>query len=151
MQSLAELERHSIQTALARADHGGIYQPSTKRSYLIFCVGQEEDKIRSFMRFSLKTGLGFKPLQGCYKGVRERSFIVNTVDFDLIRPFIMDEESILLLHDYNTRDVPRAMLVFPYGTREPLGYFVQGTEEVVEHYDSWTFDPMTGYYYVASP
>lgn len=144
------LEQAALNRAKDRADDGGVWARSRReQSYLIFCVGQEEWQIKAFLRFALENGLGFKPLRGCYKGEKERSFITNAADLEWIMPFIQEQESILLLHDYDRADIPRATLVhLQTGQREYLGRFMQGTHEVCKHYDSWTFDPLSGCYFV---
>jgi hypothetical protein len=148
--SIDVMERAALEAAHRRADDGGVWSHSQDRRYLIFCVGQEEDKIKTFLRYALESGLGFKPLRGCYKGQEERSFIVNAKDLARILPFIAGQETVLLIHDYDRADVPRATLIhLKDGSREPLGYLVQATKKATEHYESWTFDPVSGWYFVA--
>lgn len=147
--SLVNLESKAIVAAQKRADDGGIWSRSSDRSYIIFCVGQKDHQIKRFMRFALRTNLGFKPLRGCYKGKPERSFIVNAKDWRKVQPFVIGQESVLLLHDYNRADVPKATMIYSDGKREELGLFCQATAEVTKHRESWTFDPLSGCYFVA--
>lgn len=149
--SIQDMELQGIAAANERAQDGGIWSRSSGRSYVIFCVGQRPQEIKRFMRWALSNSLGFKPLHGCYKGALERSFIVNLNDMPKIARFIADQESVLILSDYNRADVPKATLFYlKTGKRESLGLFCQGTAKVKDHFESWTFDPMTGNYYVTS-
>lgn len=149
--SIQEMEQQGIAAANKRATDGGIWSHSAGRSYVIFCVGQRPLEIRRFLRWALSNSLGFKPLHGCYKSTVERSFIVNLNDLQKIARFIEHQESVLILSDYNRADVPKATLLhLKIGERESLGLFCQGTAKVKDHFDSWTFDPMTGNYYVTS-
>ena len=146
-----DLELQSIERARRRADDGGVWSHSKDRRYVIFCVGQKEHQIRRFLRFALKHNLGFKPLRGSYKGREERSFIINLNDLDRIRPFIHGQESILILHSYDRGDTPRALLYFTTtGETTSLGRFTIATEAGAKQHDSWTFDPITGCYFVTT-
>jgi hypothetical protein len=149
LQTIDTLERTSIERARARSLDDGIWAHSSPRSYLIFCVGQKDHQIKRFIRYALKTGLGFKPLRGCYQGKEERSFIINAKDHPRIKNFVMGQETVLFLHDYNRADVPKATLIhLQTGKQTELGLFVMGTDAVRKTHQSWTFDPLSGWYFV---
>ena len=86
-------------------------------------------------------------LEGCYKGVKETSFIVDiyTVDkLGILKEIafgVFGQESILIL---NTDSSPS--LEFADGSSEHLKGKFQRVESV-EGLDSWTRDPSNGKYY----
>lgn len=145
------LIERAIHEARQRAGHSSVWPHSTQRSYLIFCVGQPEERISQFLQWAFQHQVGVKPLVGQYLGQPERSFIANMKDYEEIEPWLLKEESILVLDDYDARDRPRARLRYQDGREVHLGRLRSVTREHAMQQLSWTFDPVTNAYFVAEP
>ncbi len=145
---MEKLHNISGERARERMYHGGIVRHSIKETYFIFCVGKDPEKITAFMTWAINSNLGFKSLNGSYYGDPEHSFIANIKDYERILPFLNEQESILVLDDYDARDRPRATLKFmATGETIGMGRLIPIDEVDLPKYDSWTFDPMDGQYY----
>lgn len=107
-----------------------------------------------------------KPLEGCYKGVPERSWIASAGHFfGHCLPFITGQESILVLDGMSANGykwqrfatlryapadgwTPNAAYA---GRREPLGWFTAVPEDVAKARDAWTLDPETRTFWICTP
>lgn len=126
-----------------------VYPHSSSVTYFIFCVGQNLIRIRAFYHSMRGEGVWVKPLYGSYKGQTELSFIAEMGDYRRIEPWLADEESILHIHSFNSRDQPKATLKFlKEGREEYLGRFVAVPKEEALMHDSWTLDFTFGNYFV---
>lgn len=145
---LETLQNISVERARERMYHGGIVRHSIKKTYFIFCVGNDMEKIKAFTAWALENNLGFKSLKGSYYGNPEHSFIANMKDYERILPFLDAQESILVLDKYDARDRPRATLrIITTGETIGMGRLIPIDEAEVPKFDAWTFDPMDGQYY----
>lgn len=139
--------KRAIDAAKQRAS-GGVAPHSRKDQYFIFCVGQNPVRIAAFIGWAFHEKVNIKPLIGMYEGRAERSFIANMNRYPDIEPFLKNEESILVLHSYDARDVPQAKIVYQNGKEEPLGRLHAVTKEDAMQCVSWTFDPVSGAYFI---
>ncbi len=137
-----------ISRASERAS-GGIWPHSSANHYFIFCVGQSLVKVNAFMSWAVNHDVRVKPLYGKYRGQQERSFIANLDDLAIIRPWLVKEESILLVGQSDKHGHPKATLEYlATGVQEELGRLVQVPRDVAIAQDSWTFCPLMKVYYV---
>ena len=132
----------------ANLEHGGVRPSSRPQQYFIYCVGQEPDRIDAFLTYCLEEDIGVKPLYGMYNGQREESFISNWKDFDLIQPWLGEEESVLFLDSANIRGHRKAKLIYRSGREEDRGILRQVTRELAIKQPNWTYDPYVGTYFV---
>jgi hypothetical protein len=129
----------------------GIWPQSRSDHYFIFCVGQSLIKINAFMAWAVHNDVLIKPLFGKYKGQTERSFIARMDKIDRIQPWLMAEESILLIGSCNRNGQPRATLKYlATGKRVGLGYMRNVSRETALKQDSWTYCPVTKCYFVCA-
>ena len=126
-----------------------VHPHSSSDTFFIFCVGQSFVVINAFKASMAKQGIWVKPLIGQYKGAREHSFIAQMSSYQIIGPWLDEEESILHIHSFNSRDVPKATLLYlKEGRREELGrMFPVSRDEALEQH-SWTYDPTYNNYFV---
>ena len=108
-------------------------------------------------------GIGHKRVNGVYKGTAEDAWVVNADYFRklVIGGILRDEESVLVLSTFDSRDRRDAELWFLRGpgelsmtdsivcSVEKLGKFGSVTEAEAKSQESYTFDPETGTYYLA--
>lgn len=126
-----------------------IHPHSSSVTYFIFCVGQSLITINAFRSSMQDEGVWVKQLYGMYKGQVEHSFIAQMHDYPAIAPWLGGEESILHIHDFNSRDEPKATLKFlKEGRQEYLGRFVGVPKTEAMAQDNWTFDFTYGNYYI---
>lgn len=142
-----DLINKGIEMARQRSANG-LWRHSSNAEYFIYCVGQDPVRIAAFMTWAFHEGVNIKPLIGKYEGKTERSFISNYKDFPMIEPFIKGQESILMLDRYDARDIPHARLVFQNGREVQLGRLIAVDKETALTCVSWTYDPVTGAYFV---
>lgn len=84
-----------------------------------------------------------------YKGQSEQSFIANMTNFRLIEPWLIEEESILHIHNFDARDVPDATLIFlKKGEKIELGKMRPVDRDLALARDAWTYDPTYQTYFV---
>jgi len=127
----------------------GIWPQSSANKYFIFCVGQDFIKVHAFMSFAANNDIRVKPLVGMYKGQSERSFIANMNDYPEIEPWLVAEESILILGRCNGQGEPTATLHYLSSNENVhMGRLVQVSRTAALRHDSWTFCPIIGCYYV---
>jgi hypothetical protein len=84
--------------------------------------------------------IGFKQLEGQYKGVKEDSYITNIDNLDKIKDLIQKQESILLLGKCKDDNTRRAMLVFTNGGTQDIGAFTAVNKKEAEKADGYTKD-----------
>jgi len=126
-----------------------IHPHSSSESYFIFCVGQEPHKMQAFQTAMNGQGIRIKSIIGKYKGVSEISFLARMSDYNAIAPWLNDEESILHVHDFDSRDQPKATLIFlKEGRREELGRMYPVSRDVALAHDSWSYDPWYKNYFI---
>lgn len=126
-----------------------IHPHSSDASYFIFCVGQDLVTINAFTSAMVNQGITVKPIFGQYNGQAERSFLARMSDYNAIEPWLNDEESILHIHGYDSRDHPKATLLFlKEGRREELGRMYPVSREVALAHDSWSYDPWYNNYFI---
>lgn len=90
-----------------------------------------------------------KRLVGSYKGQTEHSFIAPMNKYEAIAPWLNEEESILHIHGFNSRDVPKATLLFlKTGEQVELGLMFPVAKEVALSRDNWTYDPTYNAYFI---
>ncbi|MFS4438613.1 hypothetical protein ACMA5I_10395 [Paracoccaceae bacterium GXU_MW_L88] len=127
---------------------GGVYARSSDSEYFIYCVGQSIVKQKAFVAFALAHDIGAKPLQGCYKGVPEQSFISNMSDYPRIVSWLLEEESILHLHSHNYSNEPKATLRYMSGEAIELGRLRAVSRKTALQHQSWTYDYLYEQYFV---
>ena len=115
--------------------------------WVIFCVGQTPYKISAFKAFASHQKLAFKALKGCYKGVTEDSFLISLRDYEKVREWTQDEDSVLYLGMTNARNQRPAFLEYSDGIIEDLGLFTSVSRDEALKCDGWTYDPTTDIYY----
>ncbi len=136
-------------------------------TYAIFSVDRAGDKDlieitsrrHAVMAFMAGNGIDFKAVWGCYKGLQELSYVVETGDLPAIADtgLIAGQESILELGACDARDRRPATLVYlthsslSWIKREDLGLFQQVSEDVAKAQDGYTFDPTTNHYFACLP
>ena len=106
--------------------------------------------------FLTNNNIGFKRVVGRYKGHDETPFVIDietlyaNVPFDEFKKFIKDQESILLVHGKSEGSPERrCALVFMNSHPSIYGHWRQVSKKAAERSDSFTFDPLTGSYWVA--
>lgn len=139
--------KRALDAARERTNEG-VAPHSRGSQYFIFCVGQDPVRIAAFIGWAFYEKVNIKPLVGKYEGKTERSFIANMDRYEDIEPFLKHEDSILVLHSYNARDTPQAKLVYQNGKVEHLGRLHAVTKEQAMQCASWTFDPLSGVYFI---
>lgn len=147
---------------------GGVCSHSTSTrwgDWAIFCVGNDPYREAAFTTWAAATGIKFKSLIGCYKGVTERSFLVSMEDFFEhidTSEWIKDQESVLFIEPRRNADGVSLMLAknapidatlyFTDGREgnlyHPLGEWVETTMEYAKTREAWTHDPRYGTWFV---
>lgn len=126
-----------------------VYPHSSSDTFFIYCVGQSLVVINAFKSAMAHEGIPAKPLMGRYKGQNEYSFISRMSDYPKIAPWLRDEESILHIHSFDSRDRPKATLKFlKEGRAVNLGRMVPVPREEAIVQDSFTYDPTYDVYFV---
>lgn len=134
--------------------NGGVCNHSTPAHWkplVIFCVGNKPAVDAEFQRSMDQLGVGYKVLQGSYKGVTETSYCITLDDFEHVADWIVDEESVLMLSapEKRRRGWRAACLLYPStGATEDLGIFRDCTEAEAMACDGWTYDPSQGAYFI---
>lgn len=130
---------------------GGIWPRSSRSQYFLFCVGQDLIKVNAFVAWAVHHDIHVKPLVGQYNGQSERSFVANYNDFLTIRPWLNDEESMLILGACNGNNEPMATLHYlDTGVEVDLGRLVIADRDAALGQRSWTYDPFTKNYFVCT-
>lgn len=126
----------------------GICAHSLGGKYVVFCVGQDAQRIDAFKTWATAARLSIKQLSGCYKGQREISFIASEDTFQRLKHWVQEEESVLVLNRPNRLGHRPATLV--YGAREQsVGYLRAASRSEALLRDSWTYDPLSQSYFIA--
>ena len=112
--------------------------------YIIFASDMPQDITENYMRIE---NIGFKRLQGRYKGQNEISYIVNARDTLKITPMIEGQESILELSKIQNNGMRNAKLRFKDGTEKELGDMAHVTEQEAKASSAYTFDGQS--YFIA--
>ena len=90
--------------------------------------------------------IAYKEVIGCYMGQFEQSFLIqDNLEFALVMAKLYEQECILELSAF-TRD---ARLIYTL-TQSPIsvGVFTAVNKETALKEDNYTYDPMTGVYYI---
>ena len=120
--------------------------------FIIFSVDGGAVGAASFWAWALSRGLKAKRLQGCYKGQQEASFLLPAADVARIIPWIVNQESVLVLSEPDARERRAAALWFHReGRHETLGVFRQVSKAEAFKQDGWTYDFVTGAYFACRP
>lgn len=114
--------------------------------YIMAANGKENE----FMNELNQLGLSYKEVEGSYKGIKERSFIIidEGIDEAIIEELAQSykQESYLKVVTEN-RD---ALLVFTNGGySEPIGNFTAVSKDEALSADAYTYDSMFSQYYLA--
>lgn len=126
-----------------------IHPHSSNVTFFIFCVGQDVRKINAFKCSMNGLGIPFKPLIGRYKGQSEISFLAMMDNYNDIEPWLNEEESILHIHNFDSRDRPDATLLFlKDGRKVELGKMVCVSQEEALTRDSFTYDINYNNYFI---
>lgn len=125
---------------------------SNLEQFVIFAVDKGSDDILTAALYLHE--IGFKELEGSYKGERETSYIVNARNWERIRSFwpIENQESILHLGPFlnggREATLYYASSLHDQSNEQPLGTFRQTTKEYALKQDAWTFDPSETAYFI---
>lgn len=126
-----------------------VHPHSSKDTFFIFCVGQEIRKINAFKCSMNGRGIPIKPLIGRYNGQSEFSFLARMDNYNDIEPWLNEEESILHIHNFDSRDRPDATLLFiKDGRKEELGKMILVSQKEALARDSFTYDVNYNNYFV---
>lgn len=126
-----------------------VHPHSSSDTFFIYCVGQSIPVINAFKVAMAHANITVKPLMGSYKGVTEYSFVSRMNDYPAISAWLDEEESILHIHSFNSRDVPKATLIYlKEGRREDIGHMIAVSREEALAQESWTFDPAYNNYFI---
>jgi hypothetical protein len=105
--------------------------------------------MNAFKSSMTSLGVWHKPLLGKYKGQLEHSFIAQMHNYNLISPWLDDEESILHIHSFNSSAEPKATLIFLKEGREVyLGRLVPVLHAEALALDDWTYDIQFDNYFI---
>lgn len=127
----------------------GVWQRSRPDRHFIFCVGQGEARLQSFMDFAMRESIGVKPLSGMYRGEPEFCYISNVRDYERLIPWFKDQETVLLLGQRNSRNEPRATLQYVKNDMlVELGHLKHMHEAQAKHFRNWLYDPFQDAYFV---
>jgi len=95
-------------------------------------------------------GIGFKQLEGCYAGKTSPNFIINEKEYHQCMQLIEDQDTVLILSHKQGCGMRIAHIQFTKtGSRATLGYLEQVTEKEAKSAGDYTFDPLTGFYFIA--
>lgn len=123
---------------------------SAKNNYMIFSVGNTIEKDNAFKEYAKAEGIGYKQLTGCYMGVEETAFIINSKHRFSVYNFVKDEESVLSLGPLVAGAREAILIYMEFGKPEKhLGMFRQCSKEYAKKQPAWTYDPTTDTYFVA--
>jgi predicted alpha/beta hydrolase len=150
-----------VNTAMATSGVQGWSTPTPYDEFIIFCVGNDIARESAFRAWAAENKIGFKNLIGAYKGVTERSFIVNAKNGLSCWQWYAKEESILRLSSMYRAD-PKTGLMRLYGTRLAtlifihnkltpyldFGHFIQVPRELALSKDAWTLDTTDNTYWI---
>ncbi|MEP3893195.1 MAG: hypothetical protein ABJN52_04280 [Litorimonas sp.] len=126
-----------------------IHPHSSANSYFIYCVGQCPIKISAFKSAMVQSNICAKPLLGRYQGQDEQSFISSLKNLETIAPWLVAEESILLIHDFDSRDRPKATLKYlASGEEHYVGKMVAVSRSVALRQANFTYDITYKNYFV---
>lgn len=126
-----------------------VHPHSSSDTFFIYCVGQSLVMIAAFRAAMIHEGVWAKPLLGKYKGTTEHSFISRMSDYRKIEPWLNEEESILHIHSFDARDVPKATLLYlKEGREEYIGRFMPVSREEALAADSYTYDMVYNNYFI---
>lgn len=119
--------------------------------FVVFCVGQEDKRRADFEQFAKFAGFFIKPLIGSYKGEVENSYLAPINAWVNIAPWIMEEESVLLLGPKDKLGRRGASLLYvDSGEEVKLGKFQSVSEEIAKTHEAWTYDPKQNEYFLAA-
>jgi len=122
-----------------------LYVVSVFRSNLSFDENQKNhESVKALMDDA--GNIAYKEVIGCYMGQFEQSFLIqDNVDFALDIAKLYEQECILELSAF-TRD---ARLIYPLTQSSiSIGVFTAVDKEMAQRQDNYTYDPMTGIYYI---
>ena len=107
--------------------------------------------------FLTNNNIGFKRVVGRYKGHDETPFVIDldtlyapSVPIEGLNKFVKDQESMLLVQG-KREGLPERLCVLIFVDSRPsiYGHWRQVSKKAAEKGDSFTFDPLTGSYWVA--
>ena len=116
--------------------------------FVIFCVGQDAQKVEEFRKWAATEALSIKQLKGSYKGQLEDSFITSLETFQKLKHWTLEEESVLVLREPDGWGARPAALQFRTGEPQPAGYLRACEKLRALKEESWTYDPSTDTYYI---
>lgn len=133
-------------------------QPSFWDEHSIFSIhGAASAQTRTdFKVFCDDHGIGFKPLEGCYRGAKEFSFIVNKRNLPIIKEhgWLEGEETILHLTGMQRIGQRHAFARHAQlewldtGQIDFLGWYVACNKNVALSKEAWTHDPSDDTYWI---
>lgn len=125
----------------------GVQPWSSPEQYVIFSI-DGEGLTATRQVFEATIGVNVKPVEGCYKGKLEHSWIANARDWAAIAAsgFLDAQESVLHLGPWSNGGRP-ATLHFSFASGDgigapsvPLGQFRQTAKDYALTQDAWTRD-----------
>jgi hypothetical protein len=117
-----------------------------KPQLFILAANGQEDKLIQLLKGD---NIAFKEVQGMYKGVTERSFVVLDPGLDL-EPAIRSLARMFNQESYLRVDPSRkSYLIYLESTKvEYIGSFDAADKHVTKNVDAYTYDPEFNQYYV---
>lgn len=130
-----------------------------KDQYCVFASSVDTEVVKEFLD---NNNIGFKELQGCYKGVEEDSFIIN-IDFMhyvKLAGILDGEESVLILDQEDGGKRPAYLLYMKDyyaferdnddSVLQSIGRMQEVPEEVAKAADAYSYRPDLGKYFLAA-
>lgn len=116
--------------------------------FFMVCANDRENELIDELN---RAGLRWKELQGCYKGIPERSFLI--VDsHSIVEGMVLEYASKYSQESYLKVDADCRtawLVLWQNNTRVKLGKFDEVSKAVALAASAYTFDPSTKRYYLA--
>lgn len=110
-------------------------------------LSKKENKKRTKKLKSHLKNVASKQVEGCYKGVKESSFVCLAENLDLVLNLAKKYEQETIL--YLTESAREAILIYTEnGLREKIGIFHQTSKENALKQDGYTYDPELDCYFI---
>lgn len=124
--------------------------------FVIFAVGDDDAVLSNFKEFCKDHNIGFKQMQGAWRGNVETSFIVNKRNLSCIKEhgWLSEQESILHLSGMQRLGARHAFCRvatlewIDTGQIDLLGWFMQCNRDEALGKQGYTYDPADDSYWI---